>query len=260
MSTAAKEQPDDTKETKERARPRAPKVVHLTEADAPGAGKSAREQSPRAGHAAARIRRARPGRDRRRRHAVACPGARADSLRAHARLAVHLLPRRARLMAHDLAAGRRGPERAALRRCPPLELRRLRVARPRISSSTSTTSTRRTSGRSSGTSSASLRASRSPAATAASQTPSAGMSCCAVVRAYREAMRAVRRDEQPRRSGTRASTSRSSMPRLRGAEAKAQAEGGRASGRQGAHEGQPEGFAKLTQWSTASRASSPTRR
>jgi uncharacterized protein (DUF2252 family) len=50
MSSTAKEQPDDTKETSG-ASTRAPKVVHLTEAERSGRGKSAREQSPRVGHA-----------------------------------------------------------------------------------------------------------------------------------------------------------------------------------------------------------------
>ena len=58
----------------------------------------------------------------------------------------------AAVMAHDLASTpRAGLQRAALRRRPPLELRRLRLARAQRSSSTSTTSTRRCPDRSSGT-------------------------------------------------------------------------------------------------------------
>src|SRR6478752_4405702 len=47
MSTTAKEQPEETSVTSTRS---APKVVHLTEAERSGRGKSAREQSPRASH------------------------------------------------------------------------------------------------------------------------------------------------------------------------------------------------------------------
>src|SRR6476469_7008305 len=47
MSTTAKEQPEETSGTSTRS---APKVVHLTEAERSGRGKSAREQSPRASH------------------------------------------------------------------------------------------------------------------------------------------------------------------------------------------------------------------
>ena len=49
MSTAAKEQPEDTKET---ATVRAPKVTHLTEAERAGRGRTAREEAPRTSHAA----------------------------------------------------------------------------------------------------------------------------------------------------------------------------------------------------------------
>jgi uncharacterized protein (DUF2252 family) len=48
MSTQAKEQPDSTTETSTRA---APKVVHLTEAERAGRGRTAREKTPRTSHA-----------------------------------------------------------------------------------------------------------------------------------------------------------------------------------------------------------------
>jgi len=54
MSTTAKEPPDDTKETSGSST-RAPKVVHLTEAERSGRGRSAREQAPRASHAALEV-------------------------------------------------------------------------------------------------------------------------------------------------------------------------------------------------------------
>ena len=51
MSTTAKEQPDDTKETSGASTRPAPKVVHLTEEERVGRGKSAREKTPRTSHA-----------------------------------------------------------------------------------------------------------------------------------------------------------------------------------------------------------------
>ena len=114
----------------------------------------------------------------------ACPRARADPLRPDARLAVHVLPRRGGVMAHDLAADAAlGPERPALRRRPPLELRRLRLARARARLRPERLRRDARRARSSGTSSASPRASRSPAATAASPTHSAAMRCSPSCRA-----------------------------------------------------------------------------
>src|SRR6478672_4461048 len=51
MSTTAKEQPDDTKEPSGASRRPAPKVVHLTEEERVGRGRSARENTPRTSHA-----------------------------------------------------------------------------------------------------------------------------------------------------------------------------------------------------------------
>ena len=96
-------------------------------------------------------------------------GTRADPLRADARLAVHLLPRRR--VPDGVRPFRRPAHRAArpaLRRRAPVELRRVRGSRPAAGLRRSTTSTRRCPARSSGTSSAWSRASRSPGATAAS--------------------------------------------------------------------------------------------
>ena len=151
---------------------RAPRPQTRPRAERAALGKAARSEVPRSSHGewAAGGRPRRPGRGARgARPPIAGPRARADPLRAHARLAVHLLPRRrgdhGRRPRGDAGLGAPG---AGLRRRPPLQLRRLR-RRPTASwSSTSTTSTRRCRGRGSGTSSGSPRASRSPAATAAS--------------------------------------------------------------------------------------------
>ena len=183
-------------------------------------GKAARADVPRAAHAefdpgpgaAGPGRPARePGRDPRAR-------AGADPLRAHAGLAVHLLPRRG--PGHGQRPRRDAddrPARPALRRRPPVELRRLRHPRAARWSSTSTTSTRPCPGRSSGTSSGWRRASRSPAATAASPTPSA----TAVVRDLRRAATATAMADfagadATSTSSTRASTSRTSFARVPG--------------------------------------------
>ncbi len=81
---------------------------------------------------AARGRPGGPGRAARGPGDLAGRPARAAALRAHAGLALHLLPRRG---GGDGGGPRRDPaqrlRRAALRRCPPLQLRRLRLARPR---------------------------------------------------------------------------------------------------------------------------------
>ena len=74
-----------------------------------------------------------PGRAARGAGADPRSGARSDPLRPHARLAVHVLSRR-RLPDGLGSCGRpahRAPH-AALRRCPPVELRRLRRARPAL--------------------------------------------------------------------------------------------------------------------------------
>ena len=96
----------------------------------------------------------------------------------------------AAVMAADLATTpRHGPAGAALRRRPSLELRRSSPRPTGGSSSTSTTSTRRFRGRGSGTSSASPRASRSPAATAASTASERAVDLRMRCGSYREAMR-----------------------------------------------------------------------
>ncbi len=135
MSTTAKEQPDDTKEPSGASTRPAPKVVHLTEEERVGRGKSAREQTPRTSHAELET----DGRD---------PVAIVDADSA-ARVP-ELVPIRygrmlvsaftfyrgaASLMAHDLASTPRTGLNAQL--CGDahlLELRRLRVAfaRPRL--------------------------------------------------------------------------------------------------------------------------------
>jgi uncharacterized protein (DUF2252 family) len=51
MSTAAPEQPEDTKETPATRTPPAAKVTHLTEEERSGRGRTAREQAPRTSHA-----------------------------------------------------------------------------------------------------------------------------------------------------------------------------------------------------------------
>ena len=73
----------------------------------------------------------RPGRVARGAGADPRAGARSDPLRPHARLAVHVLPRRR--LPDGVGSGRRPAHRAthpALWRCPPVELRRLRRPRP----------------------------------------------------------------------------------------------------------------------------------
>ena len=190
MSTTAKEQPDDTKEPSGASTRPAPKVVHLTEEERVGRGKSAREQTPRTSHAVLET----DGRD---------PVAIVDA--DSASRVPELVPIRygrmlvsaftfyrgaASLMAHDLASTpRTGPQRPALRRCSLLELRRLRVtfARSRLRPERLRRDAARA--RSNGTSSASRRASRSPAGTGGSTTRSVARACSPSVRAYREGMR-----------------------------------------------------------------------
>ena len=93
------------------------------------------------------------------------------------------------IMAADLATTpTTRPARPALRRRPPVELRRLRHPGAAAWTSTSTTSTRPCRGRSSGTSSAWRPASRWPAATGASPTPTARRCSGPASRSYRTAM------------------------------------------------------------------------
>ena len=96
-------------------------------------GRAARQRAPRATHGdwAPAPDRPDPVDAARRAGGHACAGARADPLRADARLAVHLLPRRG----GDHGGGPRGDadfghRRAGLRRRPHLELRRVRGAGP----------------------------------------------------------------------------------------------------------------------------------
>ena len=107
-------------------------VVHLTPQERSLLGKEARARVPRA-HARglrALLVASRPG------QSVGAPGghtgtrARADPLRAHARLALHLLPRRR--PDHGVRPGHHASvrsDRPDLRRCPPEQLRTVRVTR-----------------------------------------------------------------------------------------------------------------------------------
>ena len=122
------------------------RVEHFTVSERAARGKAARADVPRSSHADWKPLAA-PSRSRRAaRGAGADPGAgaRADPLRPHARVAVHVLSRRRATSWPPISrAAPDGPPRAALRRRAPLELRRLRGSRPPASSSASTTSTRR---------------------------------------------------------------------------------------------------------------------
>ena len=109
-----------------------PTVVHLSVAERAAHGKAARAEVPRSSHAVFEPPPAAPRPDR----AARAPGhdararARADPLRPHARLAVHVLSRRradhGQRPRRDAALGASG---AVLRRRAPLELRRVRLAR-----------------------------------------------------------------------------------------------------------------------------------
>ena len=97
----------------------------------PGQGRPRGGAAGRAGRVGPGLRPARSRRPARGAVGVAGAGAGADPLRADARVAVHVLPRRglpdglgSRRRAEDGAGG------AALRRCAPVELRRLRGRRP----------------------------------------------------------------------------------------------------------------------------------
>ena len=111
------------------SRPKA--VAHFTPAERIARGKAARGELPRSAHGAweAAAETHRPGRSPRGAGADASARARPDPVRAHARVAVHLLPRR-RLPDGGRSRGRAadGPARSALRRRAPLQLRHLRRA------------------------------------------------------------------------------------------------------------------------------------
>ena len=111
-----------------------PKAVpHFTPAERAARGRAARGELPRSAHArlGAGAGTRRPGRSPRGAGADPAAGARPDPVRAHARVAVRLLPRR-RLSDGGRSRGRAadGTARAALRRCASLELRHLRGAGP----------------------------------------------------------------------------------------------------------------------------------
>ena len=126
------------------------------------------------------------------------------------------------LMAADLATRRAPGCRPALRRRAPLELRRLRSARPPARLQRERLRRDAARARSSGTSSDWLRASRSRGATGASTRSSARAVNLTVTRAYREAMRELRRRCATSTSGTPAldvEDDRAELP-ARGARAK----------------------------------------
>ena len=164
MSTESAVQPEGKEQTADAATPAA-KVTHLTASERVARGKAAREDVPRASHSAFET-----SADR---DPVAIVDADTPSR------VPELVPiRYGRMLvspftfyrgAASLMAARSGCnaesrlEGAALRRRAPFQLRRLRLAARAISSSISTTSTRRCPARSSGTSSGWPQASRSQA-------------------------------------------------------------------------------------------------
>ena len=126
-------------------------------------------------------------------------GAGPDPLRADARVAVHVLPRRR--LPDGRGSGRRRRAPGCTRSSAATRICRTSAASRRPtggSSSASTTSTRRCPARSSGTSSGSSRASRSPAAIAASTPRSARAINRAAVRVVPRGDARVRRDAEPR--------------------------------------------------------------
>ena len=134
VATAA----DETHVVDERApaggRSSRPKPVpHFTPAERAARGKAARSELPRSAHGdwEPAPGRRRPGRAARGAGADAAARARADPVRAHARLAVRVLPRR-RVSDGGRPGGRaaHGAARPAVRRRAPDELRHLRRARP----------------------------------------------------------------------------------------------------------------------------------
>ena len=106
--------------------------VHLSAEERVARGKAARTQAPRSSHGTWQTVTDRPDPVALLEEQAAEPGARAgpDPLRADARLAVRVLPRRG--VDHGGRPGRRLPvrgQRPALRRRAPVELRRVRLAR-----------------------------------------------------------------------------------------------------------------------------------
>ena len=203
-----------TTSTEEAAtRPPVEPVAHFTVAERAARGRAARADVPRRSHASWEPSpgRADPVELLEEQAEVAGGGARADPLRADARLAVHVLPRRrrtswppispacrGRACTRSSAATRTSRTSADLRRAGPAA--RVRHQRLRRDAARA---------RSSGISSGSSRASRSPAATAASTTRRRQPINLAVTRSYREAM-AEFASMRTFDSGTRASTSRPS--------------------------------------------------
>ncbi len=143
---------------------------------------------------------ARPARGARAAGGGSSPRPRPAALRADARLAFHLLPRRG----GDHGRRPRGDARLRACGCRPAATRISRTSgcSPRPTgawSSTSTTSTRRFPGPGSGTSSGSLRASRSPAGTAPSAPSSGARSCSGAASRLSRDHAPARRAQQPGR-------------------------------------------------------------
>ena len=181
--------------------PTPPDDDHLTPADRAALGKAAREDVPRTSHAAWA---AGPERDP---MSILCAqdGARVPELVPirYGRMLVSpftFYRGAAALMAADLAGTPASGLRVqAVRRRAPLELRRLRRAGPPPRVRPQRLRRDAARARSSGTSSAWRRASRSPAATAGCDAPARRKAVVPRrVRRYREAMRDVRRDDEPR--------------------------------------------------------------
>ena len=110
-------------------RPEGGAALHAGRAGCPGQGRARRAAALGARRLGAGAEAQRPDRSARGAGADASAGARPDPVRAHARVAVHLLPRR-RLPDGGRSRGRAadGIARSALRRRAPLQLRHLRRA------------------------------------------------------------------------------------------------------------------------------------
>ncbi len=173
-----------------------------------------------------------PGKDAR-------AGARADPLRAHARLAVHVLSRsgadHGQRPRGDAALGASG---AVLRRRAPVELRRVRLAR--AAAGVRRQRLRRDAARAVGV------GRQAPGGEHADRRAQQRLrrprtrsrSCSTPSPQYRTAMARFRRDEEPRRSGTPISTSRRRSQRTRLAVQTEDGQANREDARQGAHQGQ----------------------